>query len=128
MLLGHPGITGILGTVAAWEKCDDWFAETLDQLQVNRDLLIERFHSEMPEVALIKPEATYLAWADFKSCNLPRSPFEYLRDTGRVVGGDGANFGAGYESYVRFNYATSQDILNEKIDRIFRALRSNSNL
>ena len=126
MLLGRPGITGMLGTIAAWDKGDAWFSEALTQLEANRNLFMDRFTREMPEVGVIKPEATYLGWADFSKLDLPSSAFSYLRDTGRVVGGDGANFGVGYEQFVRFNYATSPQILNELIDRIFRALKANS--
>nr|WP_321463861.1 aminotransferase class I/II-fold pyridoxal phosphate-dependent enzyme [uncultured Cohaesibacter sp.] len=126
MLLGHPGISGIVGTTAAWDEGEPWFADLMVQLQANRDLMARRFADELPEVELIKPEATYLAWADFSRCDLPTMPFEFLRDKARVVGGNGANFGPGYEQHVRFNFATSAAILNEKIDRIIRALRSNS--
>ncbi|WP_319484824.1 aminotransferase class I/II-fold pyridoxal phosphate-dependent enzyme [uncultured Cohaesibacter sp.] len=127
MLLGHPGITGLVATTAAWEEGDSWARENLAVLQSNRDHFVERFWKEMPEVGLCKPQATYLAWADFSAFTISGSPFEFLRDKGRVMGGNGANFGKGYEQFVRFNYATSPEILDEKIDRIFRALKSNSN-
>nr|WP_321457356.1 aminotransferase class I/II-fold pyridoxal phosphate-dependent enzyme [uncultured Cohaesibacter sp.] len=125
MILGHPGITGLVSTIAAWEEGDAWANDALTVLEKNRDLFFERFAKEMPEVVAIEPEATYLAWADFSACKLPVAPSDYLRDTGRVLGGNGANFGEGYEQFIRFNFATSPEILNEKIDRIFRAIRSN---
>ena len=50
MLLGRPGITGMLGTIAAWEKGDAWFSEALTQLEANRNLFMDRFTREMPEV------------------------------------------------------------------------------
>jgi cystathionine beta-lyase len=69
------------------------------------------------------PEATYLAWLDCSRLGLSVPPYEFFLERAAVGGGDGRNFGATGENFIRLNFATSRAILDEKIDRIVRAVR-----
>lgn len=125
-LLGTPSVTGVYATIAAWEEPEAWLDGLIRLIEANRDHLLARFAAELPEVGIDTPEATYLAWADFKALRLPERPYLYLLEKARVACGDGANFGPGYEDFVRLNVATSRAILDDKIDRVVRAVRSNA--
>lgn len=125
VLMGTPGVPGAIATLAAWEEGQEWYEELVGLLQFNRDYMMKRFAEELPEVRMYKPQATYLAWADFSNLSLRARPYEALLASARVAGGDGHNFGAAYEQCVRFNFATSRDILDETIDRIVRCVRAN---
>ncbi|HVW94080.1 MAG TPA: aminotransferase class I/II-fold pyridoxal phosphate-dependent enzyme, partial [Devosia sp.] len=126
LLLGTPAVVGVYATIAAWEEPEAWLEGLIRLIEGNRDHMLARFAAELPEVAIGAPEATYLAWADFKALRLPERPYLYLLDKAKVAGGDGAHFGPGYEEFVRFNVATSRSILDDKIDRIVRAVRRNA--
>lgn len=123
LALGTPGLPGILATLAAWEHGGAWLEALRGVLEANRDHMLARFAAELPRVRMHRPEATYLAWADFGAMALPKRPFDLLLETARVAGGDGRGFGPGFEECVRFNFATSRTILDEKIDRVVRAVR-----
>lgn len=125
-VLGTPASIGIWATIAAWTECEDWCQSLIAVLERNRDHMLVRFSREMPEVTMFRPEATYLSWADFSGLHLPAQPYSFLLDRARVAGGDGRNFGPGYDNFVRLNYATSLPILDDKIDRLVRAVRINS--
>jgi len=122
-LLGSPGVTGVDATVAAWDDGQNWLDEILAQLRANRDWLAHSIASELPEVTMRVPEATYLAWLDCRALDLPCSAGQFFLDHARVGLNFGETFGAGYEGYVRLNFATPAPILRQIVSRMVDAVR-----
>ncbi len=122
MLLGTPASQGAFATLAAWDSCEEWHRHLVAVLQANRDHMYDRFKTELPDADMYMPEATYLAWADFSRYPMNVTPYDRILSSGRVAAGDGRNFGPIYDRFVRFNFATSRDILDAKIDRIVMSL------
>jgi cystathionine beta-lyase len=50
------------------------------------------------------------------------APVEHVLHHGRVLLDGGASFGPGAEEYLRLNFATSHDILEEILDGMTKAL------
>lgn len=122
-LLGTPGISGIDATVAAWTSGEPWFADALKHLQSNRDFLIATLKRELPQVKVRTPEATYLAWLDFSALDLPQSPYEFFLKEARVALSDGKMFDPACDRFARLNFATTEPILAEALERMVRAVR-----
>jgi cysteine-S-conjugate beta-lyase len=122
-LLGSPGIAGVEATLAAWEEGEPWCENLVAELERNRDHLVARLHAEAPGIGIYAPQATYLAWLDCSRLPLSVPPYEFFLERAGVGGGDGRNFGAPGEKFLRLNFATSRAILDEKIDRMVRAVR-----
>lgn len=117
-LQGSPSTLGIVATVIAWTECDDWLAAAQRTITTRRDQLARRLEEDVPSVRLDPPEATYLGWLDFRSTGLGDDPAGPLLDPGRVALSSGPQFGTGGAGYARINFATSEEILDEAIDRI----------
>ncbi|MFB4281436.1 MalY/PatB family protein [Nonomuraea sp. MTCD27] len=129
--LGHPGVRkaledqppfvygsanvfGVEATVAAWRHGDAWLAETLTLLDRHRRTIAAR----LPGAFRYRvPEATYLAWLGVGRAGMA----EVLEREARVRLSDGAAFGPGGEHYVRLNFATTEAILTEILDRLIGA-------
>ncbi|HLV12788.1 MAG TPA: PatB family C-S lyase [Trueperaceae bacterium] len=109
-------------TLAAYRHCDDWLAAALDYLRGNRDKVVSFVRSELPGAGVHVPEATYLAWLDLRGTGLGARPAERLADVAKVGLNEGAEFGAGGEGFVRLNFATCQEVLDEALDRLAGAL------
>lgn len=125
-LLGQPSITGIDATVAAWDEGQPWLDRTLSALQARRTQLIETLQREVPTARLHAPEATYLAWIGFGALNLGMPAGQFFLEKAGVAGSPGEGFDAPYGDYLRLNFATSAEILDEILTRMVRAIRSNS--
>lgn len=125
-LLGSVNSLGLDATVAAWDEADDWLSAVLTHLEAMRDRMVARVSAELPEIRFIAPEATYLAWLDCTAFGIEGSMFDFFHEKARVAFSPGENFTPGGKSYVRLNFATSAEILDEIIDRMVRAVRSNS--
>lgn len=120
-LVGAVGSPGAEATLVAWTQGDAWLEGALARLQANRDRIAARLKSELPGVGFSLPEATYLAWLDFSSLDLGENPAHALRKKGRVALSTGQDFGLAGGSFARLNFATTQEILEEILDRIIEA-------
>jgi cystathionine beta-lyase len=123
-MLGIVNRFGIEATIVAWRECGDWFEGVLAQLWDNRSRLGEFFASELPEIGMHAPEATYLGWLDCSKLPLPSGPQQFFLEHAHVALNDGAEFGPPGQGHVRLNFATSGPILGEILGRMRDAVRS----
>jgi cystathionine beta-lyase len=121
-LYGAVSTLGVTATQAAWQYGDPWQRDLLTVLGRNRDRVRDVLGARMPSLRHHSPEATYLAWIDARAMKLNQPPVEHVLHHGRVLLDGGASFGPGAEEYLRLNFATSHDILEEILDGMTKAL------
>lgn len=121
-LLGAVSTPGAVATRAAWTEGGPWLAETVAFLESQRDHLIERLNAELPEVRVQTPQATYLAWLDFRAHDFGDDPAAWLLEHAKVALGAGPDFGVHGKGFARLNFATTRAVLDEAIDRIVAAV------
>jgi len=119
---GRPSSLSAEATVAAFTRCDDWHRDTLALLAHNRDRLAARLDAEAPSVAYRPPEATYLAWLDFRRCGLGDDPARTLLRQAGVALSPGHEFSPDAAGFARLNFATTTAVLDLVVDRIVAAL------
>lgn len=120
MLLGDVGQPGVVATLAAWREGDAWLAGVRERLDANRALLTDAL---VPAgVRVDPPQATYLAWLDFRDTAIDGDPAAYVLDKAKVMLSPGPEFGPGGEGFARLNFATSAAVLTEICERITGAL------
>lgn len=120
--LGGGNALGYMTTTIAWEQCDDWLVQALRYLEQNRDFLVDFLCAELPAISHIKNQATYLAWLDCSAYDYASDLADYLLQEARVACYSGAVFGPQGRGCLRLNFATSREILEEKLMRIRDAL------
>jgi cystathionine beta-lyase len=121
-VLGHPGIVDDAAIHAAWTEGQPWLDEVVAYLLENRDLVMDFFARRLPELRVLPPEATYMAWLDCRELGLPAEPFKFFLEHARVALTRGREFGAPGEGFVRINFATSRAILQEILERMGTAV------
>jgi cystathionine beta-lyase len=125
-LHGSPSSLGVVGTIAAWTECDDWLAAVRRTISARLDQLARRLAEEVPSVRLRSPQATYLAWLDFRQTSLGDDPARVLLQRFGVALSSGPTFGTNGAGFARINVATSEQILDKVIDRIAVAVDQSS--
>lgn len=116
---GATSSLGIAATAAAWTRGDDWLAEANTQLRRRRDQLMTGF-ANTPGLQLRTPEATYLAWLDWSEAMLGTSAADFfLREAG-VYTSPGPDYG-GTQAFLRLNFATSTELLDQIVERMVAA-------
>lgn len=122
-LRGGLGSLGQAATIAAWREGDAWLAALLAHLDANRRRVAAFVAERWPEVRHLAPEATFLAWLDFRALGLAPSPQRFFLERARVALSDGAAFGPPGRGFARLNFGTSGALLREILERLDRALR-----
>ncbi len=122
---GMVDSVNVLGLVAmryAYANGEKWRKAVTLQLAKNRDLLLSIVGQVMPEARTFPPESSYLGWADFSLYDLPAPPHEFFLENAKVALSDGAEFGGGYENWVRINFGCPPAVLRDSLDRMGQAI------
>ncbi|GGQ50535.1 MalY/PatB family protein [Couchioplanes azureus] len=114
----RTGHFGLLATVAAFTRGDEWLDGLLGFLDERRTQLGELLRTRLPWISWQPPEATYLAWLDCRAAQADREPAELFLQRGRVALEAGPKFGAFGAGHVRLNFGTSPAILEEAVGRM----------
>ena len=122
-VLGHCGILDDAATRAAWTQGQGWLDVVLAYLLENRRTLADTLARDLPGIRFAPPEATYLAWLDCRELDLPGDPFDFFLANARVALSRGPDYGTPGEGWVRLNFATSNAILSEILERMATAIR-----
>ncbi len=89
----------VFGTVAleaAYTYGEPWLEALLHYIEANLRFLSEFITRKMPRITLIEPEATYLAWLDFRGLGMDsRALKDFLRHSAGVALGEGIFSAAG---------------------------------
>jgi cysteine-S-conjugate beta-lyase len=115
------GTLAIAATLAAWTPAgDEWLAACLAQIEANMRRVAA--WAAIHNIGFQLPEATYLAWLDFRSVELGPQPQQWLLHHAHVALSPGTDFGRPGHGFARLNVATSPAILDLILERISDAL------
>ncbi|MFF7981410.1 MalY/PatB family protein [Streptomyces sp. NPDC007901] len=117
-----PSHVGVLAHTAALTDGTAWLDALLAGLDENRRLLADLLDRHLPGIRYRPAQATYLAWLDCRALGLGDDPAEVFLERGRVAVNSGIPFGTGGAGHVRFNLATSPEIITEAVRRMAAAL------
>ena len=115
---------GLVAALAAYRDGQEWLDQVLAYLQANRDFVVDYVRREMPEIEMVAPEATYLAWMDCRRSGITGSPAQFFLERARVALQDGAWFGTGGEGFVRLNFGCRRSTLAGALGRMKAALQA----
>ena len=117
--LGSYNSFGMLATEAAWRTGEGWLDALLAYLTESRDLFDRRIEAAIPGARSMRLDATYLAWVDFAKTGLSGEDVEQrIKTRARIFASPGAQFGAGGQTWMRFNIATPRPVLIEALNRL----------
>ena len=120
-LAARTSILGLHANVAAL-SCLRWRDGLLEQLVRNLGLLEAELAVHAPAVRVVRPDAGYLAWLDFRETGLGDDPARTLIDTGRVALNSGLAFGEQGRGFARINLACDPSTVVEAVRRIARTV------
>jgi cystathionine beta-lyase len=122
--LGIPNAFGIVALMAAYNEGEEWLSQVLDYIEGNFGFLKNFLEDKLPDVDMVKPEGTYLAWLDFSFLGMnDEERKEFLLKKAKVALDSGGIFGPGGEGFERINVACPQTILEECMNWIYNAIK-----
>ena len=114
----RASLFGAMAAVAAFNEGGTWLDEVRDDLIRKRDLLNDLLKRHLPEAYLFRTHFGYLGWVDLRNYGLGDDPARLLLEKGRVALNPGHTYGPGGKGFVRFNFGTSDAIIEEAVMRI----------
>jgi cystathionine beta-lyase len=121
--LSQLGIMGMVACKAAYAGGEEWLEALKVYLSDNLAFLRDFLSREIPQVSLIEPEGTYLAWLDFRKLEFsPKELDDFIVHKAGLWLDDGAMFGVGGEGFQRVNIACPRVVLREALERLKKAV------
>ncbi len=114
----RTSLLGLKASVSAYRDSVDWFDGILSALDANRRLLATLLEEHLPTVKYRMPQATYLAWLDFRELGWGDDPAAHILEHAKVALSNGPPFGDQGRGFARLNMACSPETLAEAITRI----------
>jgi cystathionine beta-lyase len=114
-----PSAFGVAMITAAYSpEGAEWVDAQIVHLDANRKLF-DATIAEIPGLWSMPLQATYLAWVDFSGTGMDHTEFtRRLREDARIATSPGPGFGAGGETFERFNLATQRARVEEACARL----------
>lgn len=110
-------------TTAAYRYGKQWLNELIEYLEENVNYVDDFIRQNIPQLKIMKPQASFLIWIDFKALNLKDSELQHLLIYDAKLGlNDGPSFGQGGGGFARLNIACPRSILKEAMRRLKMAL------
>jgi cystathionine beta-lyase len=110
---------GMIASEAAYTYGEKWLDEMLYYLKGNFELLENTLNNEFETLSLVKPEATYLAWIDFRKTGLKDEDIKNRLINKAELGlSHGPVFGHGGEGFQRMNLAAPRLFIHEALGRL----------
>ena len=116
--LGH--VFAFNSVAAAYSHGTEWLDQMLSYVQGNIDYIEQYLAGELPQVGMIRPQASYLVFLDFRGLGLSQAELNAL-----IVGkahlalNDGAMFEG--EGFMRLNAASPRSVIEEAMRRLKEA-------
>jgi cystathionine beta-lyase len=112
-------IFGSIALEAAYNHGADWLDQLLVYLEGNIEYLENYVAEHIPQLRLVRPEGTYLAWLDCRGLGLDSKQLKRLmQDKARVYIEGGTDFGPEGEGFVRMNIGCPRAVLKLALNRI----------
>jgi cystathionine beta-lyase len=105
--------------IAAFDESEAWLDEARRRIKENKDLVAEFLEKELPELRLVKGEATYLLWIDISRISEDSDDFaaSLRKNTGLILSSGSVYRGNG-KGFVRMNVATQKERVLDGLKRL----------
>jgi cysteine-S-conjugate beta-lyase len=108
---------------AAYREGADWLNALMAYLQSTIDEAVAFIQAYLPQINVIRPQATYLLWLDCRKLNLNDEALKrFFIEEAKLGLSPGAMFGRGGEGFMRMNIGTSKANVMAALTRLKHAL------
>lgn len=121
--VGNHNPLSIAAFEAAYRGGDQWLDALMVYLETTRDFVADFIAREIPQIKLIKPEATYLLWLDCRALGMSDAKLRdfFVREC-KVGMNPGTVFGEGGSGFMRMNIGTTKARISAALSAIKKSV------
>jgi len=114
--VGNYNPLSMVAFEAAYRDGDEWLDALMIYLEQTRDIAADFIARELPQIKLIKPEATYLLWLDCRALGLNDNALRdfFVKDC-KLGMNPGSVFGEGGSGFMRMNIGCRRSVIMEAL-------------
>lgn len=117
-------VFGTLALETAYLSCEDYADQLMAYLEENLAYVTRHINARIPEISIVKPEATYLIWLDCRNLQMKQEALvKFFLEEAKVAMNNGASFGQCGLGFMRMNIACRRETLREALERIEAAIK-----
>jgi cystathionine beta-lyase len=121
--VGNSNPFSIVAFEAAYREGDEWLNALMQYLEVTRDFVADYLQKNIPQIKMIKPEATYLLWLDCRGLGMTDSQLrDFFIKQCKVGMNPGIVFGDVGSGFMRMNIGTRRANIEHALFAIKEAL------
>ncbi|MBQ9266463.1 MAG: pyridoxal phosphate-dependent aminotransferase [Bacilli bacterium] len=121
----EPNVLAEIAPFLAYKESEDWLDELRLYLDENIREVNEFIKNQLPQIALIKCEATYLLWLDCSKITKDADKLQaYIRETTGLYLSSGSIYGKEGNTFLRMNIATTKARVIDGLKRLKKAIDS----
>ena len=127
-IMAVKGISRTITGVAAFEacydgRCDDYADQALAYVEKLRDEVYDFFQKRIPQIKMLKPEATFVCWLDCRGLGMSHEDMmKFFTQVGTLMG-NGLEYDAELgRGHVRMAYAFPRAQLMEALEKLASAV------
>jgi len=118
-----PMMVSVLGAEEAYTHGEQWLVEMLKYIENNIEFAIDYVERYVPGVSIVKPEASFLLWVDFRRLGLCQEELmDMLLDRAHIALNDGTMFGVQGKGFARLNAGCPRSVLADALSHIRSAV------
>jgi len=118
----RASLFGAVASTAAYSDSQEWLDGVLITLDENRNLVKKLIDAKTPTIKYRIPDFGYLAWLDVSSLGLGSDPAAKILERSKLALNAGILYGPKHSNFVRFNFGTSEEIINQAFERLIKVL------
>ena len=108
--------------VAAYRQGGEWLGQMLAYVEANLDWLETCLQEHLPQVSMIRPQASFLVYLDFRRTGLSQEALVHkVINEAHLALNDGAMFGPEGRGFMRLNVGCPRATLQQAMDQLCRA-------
>ena len=121
--LSEPNIFAPIATIAAYRKGEAWRQQLIQYIEQNILFAEQYVAHHLPQVKVVRPEASFLLWLDCRMLGLSHEALiDLFVNRARLALNDGEMFGHGGEGFMRMNVGCPRAVLQQALERLRDAI------
>ena len=117
--LSEPNIFAPIATIAAYRKGEAWRQQLIQYIEQNILFAEQYVAQHLPQVKVVRPEASFLIWLDCRALGLSHEALiDLFVNRARLALNDGEMFGHGGKGFMRMNVGCPRTVLQQALERL----------